>query len=215
MSRSTGMPLLVAALVATLVVAACGGGPAASPGISSAASASGGAAGTSPAGSRSAPGASPVGSGGAAGASPVASGSVPGASPAASATETIPAASFTGGRATASLSLAGGEPIRFAGGYCERPIGDAWLAVNIGDPNGAEYFGLLVGPHPFGGSGASPVAGGGSFSDRSILVTWRHAGTGAALARGSVTVEVEAGAWAGSFSGRLDDDTEVTGDFGC
>ena len=136
-------------------------------------------------------------------------------SPATTPEASFPAASFTGGSARASVTLAGGEPIRFAGGWCERPIGDAWLAVNIGDPNGAEYFGLLVGPHPYGGAGASPVAGGGTFSDGSSVVSWRHGGTGAALARGSVTVELGAGGRDGTFLGRLADETEVTGDFGC
>lgn len=127
----------------------------------------------------------------------------------------FPAASFTGGSATASVVVGNAEPIRFVGGWCEHPIGDAWLAVNIGDPNGAEYFGLLVGRHPYGGAGASPVASGGTFSEGSIVVSWRHRGEGAALARGTVTVELGAGARDGIFSGRLADGTEVTGRFGC
>ncbi len=136
-------------------------------------------------------------------------------SPAATPETSFPSASFTGGSATASVSLPRQEPIRFAGGWCERPPGDAWLTINIGDPNGAEYFGLLVGPHPYGGAGASPVAGGGTFSEDSTVVSWRHGGKGAALARRSVTVKVGSGAHDGTFSGRLPDGTEVTGEFGC
>lgn len=107
------------------------------------------------------------------------------------------------------------EPIRFAGGWCERPTGNAWLAINIGDPNGAEYFGLLVGPHPYGGSAASPVASGGTFSEGSTVISWRHSGAASSLERGTITVELGTGARDGTFSGRLPDGTEVTGDFGC
>jgi hypothetical protein len=107
------------------------------------------------------------------------------------------------------------EPIRFAGGSCERPAGNAWLAVNIGDPNGSEYFGLLVGRHPYGGAGASPVAGGGTFAEGSTVLSWRHGGEGVSLERGTVTVELGAGATDGTFTGRLPGGTEVTGDFGC
>jgi hypothetical protein len=142
------------------------------------------------------------------GAGPTAS---PGATPGAS----FPGLSYTGGTARASVAIGEGEPTKFAGGRCERPSGGAWLAVDIGDPNGAEYFGLLVGRHPYGGSDSSPVASGGTFPDGSITVSWRHDGMAAALERGTVTVELEAGAQAGTFSGRLPDGTEVTGDFGC
>jgi hypothetical protein len=113
------------------------------------------------------------------------------------------------------VTVGDAAPIPFAGGWCERPSGAAWLAVDIGDPNGAEYFGLLVGRHPYGGSDASPVASGGTFSEGSIVVSWRHGGTGASLERGTVTVELGEGARDGTFTGRLPDGTEVTGDFGC
>jgi hypothetical protein len=139
----------------------------------------------------------------------------PVASPATTPAASFPAASFAGGTARASVVVGGGEPIPFAGGRCERPSSGAWLAVNIGDPNGAEYFGLLVGRHPYGGSDASPVASGGTFTDGSTVVSWRHGGTEAALERETVTVALEAGTRAGTFSGRLPDGTEVTGDFGC
>jgi hypothetical protein len=133
------------------------------------------------------------------------------ATPAAS----YPSATFTGGSARASVTVSGAAPIPFAGGWCERPVGGAWLAVDIGDPNGAEYFGLLVGRHPYGGSDASPVASGGTFADASTVVSWRHGGTGAALERGTLIVELGPGAGDGTFSGRLPDGTEVTGEFGC
>ncbi|MBP1706001.1 MAG: hypothetical protein H6Q36_1740 [Chloroflexi bacterium] len=136
-------------------------------------------------------------------------------SPMATLDASFPAASFTGGSARASLTVGGGEPIRFTGGWCERPSGGAWLAVNIGDPNGAEYFGLLVGRHPYGGSDASPVASGGIFGDASTVIDWRHGGTDVSLEHGSVTVELGAGARDGTFTGRLPDGSEVAGDFSC
>jgi hypothetical protein len=142
-------------------------------------------------------------------------GSTPSPSPASTPEATFPAASFTGGSARATIVVGDADAIRFAGGWCERPAGGAWLAVNIGDPNGAEYFGLLVGRHPYGGSDASPVASGGTFSERSIVVSWRHAGNGASLDRGTVTVELGDGARDGTFKGRLPNGPEVTGDFGC
>ncbi|MCU0483441.1 MAG: hypothetical protein MUC54_04105 [Chloroflexi bacterium] len=72
-----------------------------------------------------------------------------------------------------------------------------------------------MGRHPYGGSDASPVAGGGSAGDASTVISWRHDGRGAALERGTVTVELGADSRDGTFTGRLPDGTEVSGDFGC
>jgi hypothetical protein len=125
----------------------------------------------------------------------------------------IPQASFTGGTASARLT----QPDRVAwdGGQCERGTDDAWLAINIGYPNGAEYFGLVIGRSPYTPDATRAAKGGGTFGGDDAAVTWRHAGAAANMARGGLTVVVAKDLSLGSFSGRLADGTEVRGSFSC
>jgi hypothetical protein len=125
----------------------------------------------------------------------------------------IPEASFTGGTAGARLTLP--QKVAWDGGYCERGTDDAWLAMNIGSPNGAEYFGLVVGQSPYTPGATRTASGGGTFGGDDAAVTWRHAGTATRLAHDGLTVVVAADLARGTFSGHLADGTEVSGGFSC
>ena len=115
------------------------------------------------------PAGSPADSAGA----PTAAASGAGASPAPSQSAD---AGFVGGTATARLTLPSGA-LSYAGGTCEHGPSDAWLAVNIGQPAGAEYFGLIAGRSPYGSTDARTASGGGTVTGAAVLITYRHAGT--------------------------------------
>ena len=68
---------------------------------------------------------------------------------------------FTGGAGSARLTL----PVRtvWDGGDRERGASDAWLALNIGFPNGDEYFGLVLGRSPYTPEATRVAAKGGTF----------------------------------------------------
>jgi hypothetical protein len=125
----------------------------------------------------------------------------------------VPAASFTGGPATAGVD--GPQAVNWSGGYCTRGTADLWLAVNIGDPNSAEYFGLVAGADPHGAPDAHAAAGGGAFRDPAATVTWRHGGTPSMITRESVTVNLAPDLSGGTFTGQLGDGTSVSGTFSC
>jgi hypothetical protein len=121
---------------------------------------------------------------------------------------------FTGGTATALVTLSGGS-IAYAGGSCEHGPGDAWLAVNIGDPNGTEYFGLIAGRSPYGSTDVRTAAGGGTLTGDAVLVTYRHAGATHVLDHDSASVDLATDVAGGTFSGHLADGSSVTGTFAC
>jgi hypothetical protein len=125
----------------------------------------------------------------------------------------IPEQSFTGGTGSARLTL----PVRTAwdGGYCERGASDAWLALNIGFPNGDAYFGLVLGRSSYTPEATRVAAGGGTFGGDDAVITWRQAGAGVVLDRGGLFVELAKDLSLGSFTGRLADGTEVRGTFSC
>jgi hypothetical protein len=181
---------LVAVLVG-LVVAACSG-PAATGGTTNSIAPSG-----SPAASAS------VGS-------PAASDASPGATPSASAAQ----GDFTGGTATASLRLPGGT-VGYAGGSCEHGPGNDWVAVNIGQPNGPEYFGLTAGRSPYGASDVRTASGGGTLKGDAVLITYRHAGAPFVLDHDSASVFLFVDTSGGTFTGHLADGTNVSGTFRC
>ena len=134
----------------------------------------------------------------------------PGPSPSASA----PLGDFTGGTARASLTLPAGA-VAYAGGTCEDGPGNAWVAVNIGQPNGAEYFGLIAGRSPYGASDLQTAAGGGTLKGDAVLVTYRHAGTTFVLDHDTASVVLYADDLGGTFTGHLADGTNVSGTFRC
>lgn len=125
----------------------------------------------------------------------------------------VPEASFTGGPASARLD----EPqlMAWEGGTCERGADDAWLALNIGFPNGTEYFGLVIGQSPYTPAATRGAAGGGTFGGDDVVITWRHEGTGYNIARGGLVLELARDLSLGSFRGRLEDGTPVRGTFSC
>jgi hypothetical protein len=125
----------------------------------------------------------------------------------------IPEPSFTGGTGSARLTL----PAQAAwdGGHCARAADDAWLALNIGLPNGDEYFGLVVGRSPYTPSATRVAARGGTFGGDDAVITWRRAGAAARMDRSGLVVELARNLAVGSFSGRLVDGTEVRGTFSC
>ena len=160
----------------------------------------------SPGASNASPAAAPTASPAASEASPAAST----ASPAASTAE----ADFTGGTATATVTLPGGA-LTYAGGSCEHGPADAWVAVNIGQPNGAEYFGLIAGRSPYSPTDVRTAAGGGTLKGDAVLVTYRHAGSPIVLDHDSASVFLVVDASGGTFSGHLADGTNVSGKFAC
>jgi hypothetical protein len=189
------------ALLVGLVVAACSG-PAATGGATDSIAPSG-----SPAASDASPGA-PVAS--APSGSPAASDASPGATPSASAAQ----GDFTGGTATASLTLPGGT-VGYTGGSCEHGPGNDWVAVNIGQPNGPEYFGLTAGRSPYGASDVRTASGGGTLKGDAVLITYRHAGAPFVLDHDSASVFLFVDTSGGTFTGHLADGTNVSGTFRC
>jgi hypothetical protein len=183
-------------LLVGLVVAACSapGGTAGPAGTASATDSGGPTVSPAPSASVSSPGPSVS----------------PGPSPSASA----PLGDFTGGTARASLTLPAGA-VAYAGGTCEDGPGNAWVAVNIGQPNGAEYFGLIAGRSPYGASDLQTAAGGGTLKGDAVLVTYRHAGTTFVLDHDTASVLLYADDLGGTFTGHLADGTNVSGTFRC
>ena len=124
-----------------------------------------------------------------------------------------PAATFTGGDAAARLDAP--DKAAWTNGWCSRGADDAWLAVNIGDLNGPEYFGLVAGADPHGNPDASPAAGGGTFTNGAATVTWRHGGGRFVITQDSLTIVVAPDLRSGTFVGRLVDGREASGEFTC
>lgn len=142
--------------------------------------------------------------------SPAASDASPGATPSASAAQ----GDFTGGTAAASLTLPGGT-VGYAGGSCEHGPGNDWVAVNIGRPNGPEYFGLTAGRSPYGASDVRTATGGGTLKGDAVLITYRHADAPFVLDQDSASVFLFVDTSGGTFTGHLADGTNVSGTFRC
>jgi len=140
-------------------------------------------------------------------------GATPSAGPASPTPAPIPETSFTGGTGSARLTLPAGTA--WDGGHCERGTDDAWLALNIGLPNGPDYFGLVVGRSPYTPAATRVAARGGTFGGDDAVITWRHAGAAGRIDRAGLVVELARDLAVGSFSGRLADGTEVRGTFSC
>jgi hypothetical protein len=124
------------------------------------------------------------------------------------------AASFTGGTARATVTLPAGA-LTYAGGSCEHGPGDAWVAVNVGAPSGAEYFGLIAGRSPYSPAAAGTATGGGTLKGDSVVVTYRHASVTFVLDHDTVSVVLMVDVSGGTFSGHLADGTSVSGTFAC
>jgi hypothetical protein len=125
----------------------------------------------------------------------------------------VPEASFTGGTASARLDAPGA--VEWEGGYCERGPDDAWLALNVGFPNGSEYFGLVAGQSALTPAATRGAAGGGTLGGNDVVITWRHDGVPVNVERGGLVLELAKDLSLGTFAGRLRDGTEVRGTFAC
>jgi hypothetical protein len=140
-------------------------------------------------------------------------GATPSPGPATPTPAPLPETSFTGGTGSAHLTLPVGAA--WDGGYCARGTDDAWLALNIGLPNGSDYFGLVVGRSPYTPAATRVAAKGGTFGGDDAVITWRHAGAAERMDRDGLVVEIGRDLSVGSFTGRLADGTEVRGTFSC
>ncbi len=94
-------------------------------------------------------------------------------------------------------------------------MSDDWFALNIGFPNGDEYFGLVIGRSPYMPAATRVAARGGTFGGDDAVITWRHASVPTRMPREGLEVELARNLTVGSFSGRLADGTEVRGTFSC
>jgi hypothetical protein len=137
--------------------------------------------------------------------------------PAAESTPVLPTFS---GSATASVTV-GDQSFTFENGKCDIAPDSTWLAVNIGQPDGAEYFGLLVGANPSAPGGARPISGGGVFTDGEVALTVQQGynsfmmgGTSAAAAANKVTLAADLKS--GQFEGvTLLEGEPISGSFRC
>lgn len=127
-------------------------------------------------------------------------------------TEEGPAGPKFSGSATASVTI-GGETFKFEDGRCDTGPDDAWLAVNIGEAGGDEYFGLVVGASPGSAEGAKSARGGGEFSGDDFLVTGIHNGNPFLLEEGELTVDSDLES--GEFSGMSLNGGPMSGSFKC
>ena len=118
------------------------------------------------------------------------------------------------GNATATVK-SGNETFTFKNGKCQVGPEDAWLVVNIGDPGGDTYFGLLVGANPAATAEARPVSGGGMFTDGEIAVAGKHSGVPFAMSGEGSTVTVAGDLQSGSFEGTAFDGQPISGSFKC
>jgi hypothetical protein len=144
--------------------------------------------------------------------------------PAAQATPTQPSETATPGQAfsgsaTATVTV-GGQTLTFTNGKCDIASDNTWLAVNIGQTGGGEYFGLLVGANASAPGGARPVTGGGVFTDGEITLTVEqgdssfHMGGISAAAEGD-KVTLAADLKSGEFEGVTLQGEPISGSFTC
>jgi hypothetical protein len=123
------------------------------------------------------------------------------------------------GAATASVTV-GDQTFTFTNGTCDIAPDDTWLAVNIGEAGGAEYFRLLVGANPSAPGGARPVTGGGVFTDGEITLTVEQGGSsfhmgGISAAAEGDKVTFAADLRSGDFEGVTLGGEPISGSFNC
>jgi hypothetical protein len=136
-----------------------------------------------------------------------------GATPTQAATAAPTDAGFSG---TAKATVVvGDQTLEFKDGRCDKASDEAWLAVNIGQPAGSDYFGLLVGTHPGAGPDVKPAEGGGEFTE-GILVTAAQAGSTFTMAPAEGNkITLVSDLTSGEFEGTTIDGRPMSGSFQC
>jgi hypothetical protein len=133
--------------------------------------------------------------------------------------ESTPVLPTFSGSATASV-IVGDQSFTFTNGKCDIAPDSTWLAVNIGQAGGGEYFGLLVGANPSAPGGARPVSGGGVFTDGEIALTVEQGGSsflmgGISTAAAGDKVTLSADLKSGQFEGVTLEGLSISGSFKC
>ena len=138
-----------------------------------------------------------------------------GATPTQAAAGTPTGPSFSG-CATATVKV-GEKTFTFKDGRCDTADDEAWLAVNIGQPGGDDYFGLVVGADPAAPEGARPVRGGGVFADGEIILSGTQGGSSFTMAGSEGDkVTVAADLKSGEFEGTtIIHKQPISGSFKC
>jgi hypothetical protein len=135
------------------------------------------------------------------------------ANPTQAATAAPTGANFSGS-ATATV-VVGDQTFAFKDGRCDKASDEAWLAINIGQPTGSDYFGLLVGAHPGAGPDVKHAEGGGEFTE-GILVTANQGGSTFTMAPAEGnTITLEADLGSGEFGGTTIEGEPISGSFEC
>jgi hypothetical protein len=121
---------------------------------------------------------------------------------------------FTGGSAKATVKV-GDQTLTFEGGECAIGDDDQWLAVNIGEVGGDNYFGLLVGTTPGSEESARSAKGGGQFNEREFNVTWTHEVSASVLLPSDERLTLASDLKSGEFEGTELEGNQVSGSFTC
>jgi hypothetical protein len=139
------------------------------------------------------------------------------ATPTAAGLTQVPTAVPTGltlsASATATMVI-GDETLAFEDGKCDRGTDDSWLAVNIGQVGGTDYFGMAVGAHSTA-QDARPAKGGGEFTDGILLVATQAGSTFTMTEGEGNKITVDAELQAGDFVGTTIDGQPISGSFRC
>jgi hypothetical protein len=114
-----------------------------------------------------------------------------------------PPGGFVGGGADASVKI-GDKAWEYKDGICEKGGNDRYLSVNIGNPAGDEYFGLVVGQYPGVDGTPKAATGGGEFTGQSqTVVTFRHETKLYLVKFDSTKVTLPPGLASGAFTSEL------------
>ena len=123
--------------------------------------------------------------------------------------------SFTGGEATASVTVAG-QVYAYEGGTCTVGADDEYITVNIGDVGGDHYFGVIAGRSPAADADTRSTAGGGEFSGDDVLITFVGEGNGFVLRSADTALTLSADLSSGTFTSlEATNSAEVRGEFSC
>jgi hypothetical protein len=118
---------------------------------------------------------------------------------------------FTGGTASATLSVAG-RSLTFGGGDCTRGSDNGWLIVYIDEVVGEKFLGLTAGKSA-ALEDARSAQGGGEFVEGDFFVWWATEGAPSFLREGTLTLASDLAS--GEFEGTDEAGAQATGSFAC